>query len=91
MSCYPREIAYECCRYLIGEEPLPVRLHWCGRSFLKLVPGNTPPEVWPMVERYQERIRHVLLLDTHEQELLAMDILTEFASMVADREQVGAS
>ena len=87
---YPRQIAFECCRYLIGDEPLPVRLHWCGRSFLKLVPGNTSPELWPTVQSYQDRIRDVLLLETHEQERLAMSILTEFVPLVANREEVGA-
>lgn len=79
---YPRQIAFECANHLVGEEPLAERLRWCEWSFLKLVPGNTPEELWPTVWQFQRRLLFVPTLEPHELEQLAMDILTGFASSV---------
>lgn len=83
MSDYPRQIAFECANHIVGEEPLAERLRWCEWSVLKLVPGNTPEELWPTVWQFQLRLLFVPMLEPHELEQLAMDILTEFVPSVA--------
>lgn len=71
----------------MGEEPLAERLRWCEWSFLKLVPGNTPEELWPAVWQFQRRLLFVPMLEPHELEQLAMDIITGFAHLVSSPEE----